>query len=333
MEQKPTPERIFSTLNAYQQTAALCGAIELDLFTAIAEGADTAPSAAARCKASERGTRILCDYLTVGGLLVKAGSRYSLAPDAAQFLDRRSRSYIGGAVGFLNHPSFTRHFSDIAAAVRNGGTVAEGGTVEPDHPLWVDFARSMAPLMVPPSEAIADLAAGGSEKLRVLDIAAGHGLFGIAIARRNPNAEITALDWRSILAVAEENARAAGVADRYHLLAGSAFEVEFGGPYDVVLLTNILHHFDAPACEGLLGKVHRALASGGRAVTLEFVPNADRVSPPAAAAFAMMMLGTTPAGDAYTFPEYDAMFRKAGFSRSEMRALEMSPEQVILSYK
>jgi hypothetical protein len=100
-----------------------------------------------------------------------------------------------------------------------------------------------------------------------------------------------------------------------------------------VLLTNFLHHFDVATNETLLRKVYASLAPGGRAVTLEFVPNEDRVTPPMEASFSMMMLGTTAHGDAYTFAEYDAMFRNAGFARSEMRELSPLPQRVIVSYK
>jgi len=100
-----------------------------------------------------------------------------------------------------------------------------------------------------------------------------------------------------------------------------------------VLLTNFLHHFDKTTCETLLRKVHAALAEGGRAVALEFVPNEDRITPPQAAGFSMQMLGGTPAGDAYTFAELERMFRNAGFSRSEMHELPPTIERVVVSYK
>jgi SAM-dependent methyltransferase len=106
-----------------------------------------------------------------------------------------------------------------------------------------------------------------------------------------------------VLEVARGNARKAGVEDRYHLLPGSAFDVEYGGPYDIVLLTDFLHHFDPPTCVGLLRKVRAALRPGGRAAALEFVPNEDRVSPPIAAAFSLTMLASTTAGDTYAFHE------------------------------
>ena len=82
------------------------------------------------------------------------------------------------------------------------------------------------------------------QKWKVLDIAAGHGMYGVTIAKQNPNAEIFAVDWPQVLQVAEENANAAGVAARYHKIPGSAFEVDFGNDYDLVLLTGFLHHFD-----------------------------------------------------------------------------------------
>jgi 2-polyprenyl-3-methyl-5-hydroxy-6-metoxy-1,4-benzoquinol methylase len=164
----------------------------------------------------------------------------------------------------------------------------------------------------------------------VLDIAAGHGLFGIEIAKQNPQAHVTGLDWAQVLKVAVANAQKFGVADRYDLLPGSAFEVDFGGPYDVILLTNFLHHFDPPTCVGLLRKVRAALKPGGRAVTLEFVPNEDRVSPPMPAAFSMIMLATTAAGDAYTFRELSGMYTDAGFGSVTEHPIPMSPHTVVM---
>lgn len=333
--QQPSPERFFEVMNAYQQTAALKAAIELDLFTAIGEGAETAPALAQRCRASERGTRILCDYLVAIGFLSKDGSRYSLTADSAMFLDRRSPACIASAAGFLGSPLLTEGFKDVAAAVRKGGTViSEEGTLAPEHPIWVEFARHMAPMMALPAELIAKLVgAAEGRKWKILDIAAGHGLFGITLAKHNPNAEVVAVDWPKVLEVARTNARAAGAAGRYRTLPGSAFDVDYGEGYDLVLLTNFLHHFDIPTCEGLLRKVHAALAPGGRAVTFEFVPNEDRVSPPIPAKFSMIMLATTQHGDAYTFSEYERMFRNAGFASCELHPLPPTPQQVVISKK
>lgn len=333
--QQPSPQLFFETINSYQRTEALKAAIELEIFTAIGEGNSTADKIAQRCDASERGTRILCDFLCVIGFLNKENGQYSLTLDSATFLDKGSPAYLGGAVEFLSSPTLTGGFNDFAAAVRKGGTIAsEEGTIAPDHPIWVNFARAMAPLMFLPSQLLAKLVdPEANQKLKILDIAAGHGLFGIAFAKNNASAEIVAVDWPNVLEVAKENAQNAGVADRYSTIGGSAFDVDYGEGYDLVLLTNFLHHFDVSTCEALLRKVHSALNENGRAVTLEFVPNEDRISPSDAAAFSVVMLGSTPAGDAYTFSEFEKMFSNAGFKRSEFHSLPPSIQQVVISYK
>ena len=332
---QPSPVLFFETINAYQRTAALRTAIELELFASIGEGAATVPEIASRSKAAERGVRILCDYLVVMGFLTKDGSRYGLTADTAMFLDRRSPGYLGGAVGFLGSPALTTGFQDLTAAVRKGGTALSAeGLLAPEHPMWVEFARSMMPMMALPAELMAKLLeAGRGDRWKVLDIAAGHGMFGITLARHNPNAQIVAVDWANVLEVAKENAKAAGVADRYRVLSGSAFEADFGDGYDLVLLTNLLHHFDAAGCETLLRKVHTALRPGGRVAVLEFVPNDDRVSPPIPASFALIMLSNTPAGDAYTFAEYQKMFRNAGFSSSELHPLPPTFQHLVVGRK
>lgn len=332
--EQPNPTLIFETLNGFQRSAALKAAIQLDVFTAVGEGNATPAQLAKRCGTTERGARILCDYLSILGILAKNDGSYALAREAAVFLDKRSPACIASIANFLTMPQTIDLFMDLTETLRSGGSSLSGkASIEPENPIWVEFARSMMPLMVMPASEIAEmLGAERGEKWKVLDVAAGHGIFGITLAKQNPNAEIFALDWPSVLEVAKENARLAGVSSRHHLLPGSAFDVSLGSGYDLVLLTNFLHHFDAATNESLLRKVRAALAPGGRVVTLEFVPNDDRVTPPATAAFGMTMLGHTPAGDAYTFAEYERMFRNTGFSSSEIRPLP-GPESVIISRK
>lgn len=329
----PTPERFFNTVNAYQQSEAMKSAIELELFTAIAEGKTTAAAIAQRCRASERGVRILCDFLTIHGLLTKQDDQYGLAPDAAFFLNRQSPAYLGSSVSFLLAPHIRQAHNSLTEAVRRGGTAMGSGTLEAENPDWVIFAEAMMPLMVMSAQLTATHLRQGGESNKVLDISASHGLWGISVAKQNPNAHIYGADWKNVLIVAERNAKLMGVADRYHLIPGNAFETDFGTGYDLVLIPNFLHHFDLPTCTAFMRKVHAALAPGGRAAIVEFVPNPDRVTPPTAAAFSMMMLATTPSGDAYTYPELEKISKDAGFSRVEQAPEPVGPGTLIIAYR
>jgi SAM-dependent methyltransferase len=317
-------------LQAHQRTAALKAAIDLDIFRAVGEGPGDVASIARHCAASERGIRILCDFLSICGVLIKEDGRYRHSPTSAAFLDPRSPACLASIAQFLGNPAMREPYDRLAEIVRTGHTILPGqGSVEPENPIWVQFAETMAPMMAPmvgPLGAV--VLEGYTGPMRVLDIAAGHGLFGIEIAKQNPQARVTGLDWAPVLRVALDNARKAGVQERYDMLPGSAFEVDFGGPYDAVLLTNFLHHFDQPACVGLLKKVHSALRTGGRAATLEFVPNEDRISPPMPAAFSMTMLTSTPAGDAYTLSQLTGMYHEAGFGGVTAHPIPMSPHTV-----
>ncbi len=206
--------------------------------------------------------------------------------------------------------------------------------MDPDSPMWVTFAKAMMPMMVPAAMGIANhLGYEKDAKLKVLDIAAGHGIFGIMVAQHYPHAEVYAVDWANVLTVATENANRMGVGDRHHLIPGSAFDVEFGEDYDVVLVTNFLHHFDAETCTNFMAKVYAALKPGGKAITLEFVPNDDRVSPPGEALFALVMLAATPGGDAYTFAELKKMCEDAGFGRNVHVPLPPTPQHLVVSTK
>lgn len=332
---KPSPERIFSTLTAFQQTEALKAAIHLDIFTKIGEGASEVSLLAKAVGASERGVRILSDYMAIFGFLTKENNRYGLTQESAVFLDRRSPAYMGSMANFLAADMHRASFGALTEAVRKGGSATDkGDNTKPRDEFWVEFARSMAGLAIPGAEFIAALIGAPEGKpCKVLDIAAGHGMYGITIARRNPAAEIVALDWPAVVSVAHENAKKFGVADRHSTRPGSAFEADFGEGYDSILLTNILHHFDPPGCEKLMRRVHAALKPGGKAITLEFVPNEDRISPQIPAAFSLVMLANTDAGDSYTFAELDRIFQNSGFAKTTEHPIPEMPQTVLVSEK
>ncbi len=327
---EPTPDLFLDAVLGFQKTAALKAALELDLFTAVVEESGDLDRIAARTGAAARGIRMLCDYLTVQGFLTKDKGRYGLTPSTEVFLTTTSPAWMGSVVDFLASPEMiSLWLDDPVSYVRNGGSVGLG-SIAPEHPIWVKFARAMAAFMGPAAQALsAEVQRWPTPPTRVLDVAAGHGMFGIAVAQAISGSQITATDWQAVLQVAQENAEAAGVADRYRTVPGSAFEVEWGSGYDLVLLTNFLHHFDPETCVGLLERARKSLSEGGRVLAVEFVPNEDRVSPPFPAMFSFTMLGSTPRGDAYTAREFGNMGRAAGFERVRIAPLPPSPQTLV----
>ena len=330
------PFKFFEAMSAYQQTSALKAAIDLDLFSAIAESLGTVTELAQRVGAPERGVRALCDFLVVRGFLNKtldqSGSRYWLTPDSAMFLHKKSPAYLGAATRFLASERGTKAFKNLAEVIRSGGPMPRDIRSDKEDEMWIDFARGMAPVMYIVARQAAKLFPSDSE-IKVLDVAAGHGMFGIQVAQQDAKAKIVALDWPSVLAVAKENAERFHVADRYSLLPGNALEIEVGGNYDGVIVANFLHHMDRDSILAFLKKMHRAMAPKGRIVVVEFAPNEDRVSPPIPASFVLNMFANTPAGDAYSFSEYQEMLRAAGFSGCEVHPLPPTPQLAIVGIK
>jgi 2-polyprenyl-3-methyl-5-hydroxy-6-metoxy-1,4-benzoquinol methylase len=328
-----SPDAVFGALFAYQQTAALKAAIDLDLFTAIDEGASDPAALAQKSGAAPRGIRILCDYLTTIDMLSKTDGRYQLTPTSAAFLSRKSRTYMGTTAQFLTLPQLKQNFDDLTGAVTRGGVRPDGNTVAEENPIWVEFARAMVPMAAGNAHAIAgilDIPAG--DQVRVLDIAAGHGMYGIVLAQRNPNVQVTAVDWAPVLTVATEHARQAGVESRHQTRPGDAFTVDLGSGYDLALVTNFLHHFNAETNTTFLRRIADALKPSGQVAIVEFVPNPDRVTPPMAARFSLTMLAGTPEGDAYTLDELTAMLDGAGFRDVRAHALP-TPQTLIVARK
>jgi len=142
--------------------------------------------------------------------------------------------------------------------------------------------------------------------------------------------DVTAVDWPSVLELASANAREAGVAERFRVVPGNAFEIDWGAGFDLVILANFLHHFSPVECATILRKVKSSLSPTGRACAVDFVPNEDRVSPPMQAMFAFSMLATTPGGDAWTQSELDEIAKAAGFRGATARPLRPTPQSLIM---
>jgi len=322
---------VFEIATAYRKTAALIAAVNLDIFTIIGSSTLTVDQLVARTSAAPRGLRILCNYLTSMGLLTKDESCYSLTQISRTFLDAASPFAMGQTIEFLAAPEMMFLFlDDPASYVRRGGSSGMAH-IAPDNPVWVRFAKAMMPFAAATARRVsAHVLDAYDPPFNVLDIAAGHGLYGIEIAKTFPEALITAVDWAEVIAVAEENAAAAGVAERFTARPGNALNIEWGSDYDLILLPNFLHHFDFETCVSIVKKVRTSLAVGGHALSVDFVPNEGGIEPPIPVMFAFQMLATTPAGEAYTKKELNLMAQLAGFRGAATLALSPTPETLII---
>jgi cyclopropane fatty-acyl-phospholipid synthase-like methyltransferase len=329
-----TPEPIMQALTGFWVSGALKGAIELGLFAKLATGPLGAVDLGAAIGAPERTTRILADALAALGFLSRGDDgRYANAPVADAFLDPAKPSYFGAMTNILASPIHWPAFGKVAEAVRAGGSVLEKNGLAPDHEFWTTFARSSLALAGHQGALLAgELEASGLRRgARILDLACGTGAYGFSIAARDPAARVTCVDWPSVLPETRRVAERFGVADRASFVGGDVFEADLGAGYDVVLLTNIYHHFDIATCERLTRRAHDALAPGGIAAIVEFVPDDERRRAVLPLMFSVCMMLWTPRGDAYTAAQYRTMLEGAGFTGVELRQPQGMAQTFVLA--
>ena len=306
------PEPIFQALLGYRVAAVVRAAIELDLFSAIAEGATTAAAIAGSRGGTERSVRILLDAVAVTSpkLLRKKGKGYALTPTSRQFLIRSSRSFIGQLMPLYGHKRMWEMFYELPAAVRAGRSVMKEDAHSPDQEFWEDFARATARDAVRKGRRMVRLLGKKPAPVRILDLACGSGMYGATFAREIPGSTLTLFDQANVLA---QTRKIVDAPARY--LEGDLFRTEFGGPYDVVVASHVFHHFNPADCRTLMARIRGALAPGGRLLIQEFVPDERRAANAQALMFAVTMLVWTREGDAYCRSDYEKWLKRSGFRK------------------
>lgn len=299
---------------AIKAPAALAAAVELGTFRATARRAQTAESIARQTRCSVRGTRILCDTLVALNVLSKQGRRYRLLPIWRPLLDPESRLYAGGR--FAHFRRSLPGWADLARAVRTGRAPHNiwSGKGAKDH--FSTLVPALFAMNLPDARFAMKLlgVARVRSDYRVLDLAAGSSVWGIAAARANRRVEVTAADFPEILPIARRFARREGTLRQYRFLGGDVLKLRYGeGRYDLVLLGYICHHFSPDENLALFRKLYRALRPGGRMLIVEFAPYDDRSGPPPHVLFGLDMLLATHKGDAFSRGEYLSWLDAAGF--------------------
>jgi ubiquinone/menaquinone biosynthesis C-methylase UbiE len=312
----PSPlEQIMQMNFSFAPSCVMTAALRLGVFSHMAAGKSTAAEVAQAAGASERGTRMLLDALAGFGLLTKSGERYELTPHARQYLVRESPDYAGG---MAESGGMIEAWTHLDECVRTGRPVHRVETQERAEEFFPMLVRTLHVVNREPARRTAEALGAGRESkgLRVLDVAAGSGVWGIAFAEADPSARVTAQDFPGVLPTTREYVRRHGLEERFDFLAGDLKEVDFGeAQYDVALLGNIVHSEGEESSRELFRRLRRALRPGGRVVVIDMLPNDARTGPPYQLIFALNMLVNTERGDTYTLAEYTRWLNEAGFPR------------------
>ncbi|MGA8011956.1 MAG: methyltransferase [Candidatus Acidiferrales bacterium] len=197
-----------------------------------------------------------------------------------------------------------------------------------------ELVGNILPIAYPGARVVAE-ALGVSravEPVSVLDIGAGSGVWGIALAQASPQVRVTAVDLPGVLPVTRKIAQQFGVAGQFTCAGKDIFQDDLGSGYSVATLGHILHMASPDRNRFLLKNIFRALAPGGTLVIGEFIVNEDRTGPVEPLAFAVNMLVHTEQGNAYTLGEIRSWLQEAGFVNVRTLAAP-APSPLILADK
>jgi ubiquinone/menaquinone biosynthesis C-methylase UbiE len=310
-----SPQNLMKYAWGFAPPLIIGAAVRNGVFDALDAGAKTVAETSAATGASQRGLAAIMNALIGLEFLTRdSAGRYSLTPEAATFLVSSKAGYMGGFLerirtdlipGWLELPEIVRTGSPPRRVNQEG----DGGA------FFADFVTDLFAMNYGSASAAADALGipGKTNPIRVLDLAAGSGVWGIAMAQRSPQVTVTAVDWPKVLEVTRGMATRYGFADRFQFLAGDLGEVSFGTGHDVATLGHILHSEGTVRSRELLRKTFEALSPGGAIVIGEFLVDADRRGPVQGLLFGVNMLVNTERGNTYSFEEIREWLEMAGF--------------------
>jgi len=308
-----TPERISALAWGYTAPLIMEAAVHQGIFDLLDSGPKTIHELAALSGASPRGLRAILYALAGLNLLaLQDDGKFALTPESAAFLVSNRPGYLGG---LIRHTStqLIPLWLKLNDVVRTGKPSAAVNQQGPGSEFFHEFVMDIFPMSYPTAQSLAAHLAASTTPARALDLAAGSGVWGIALAQAFPDLRVTAVDWPRVLEVTRQSVERFGVADRFSLLPGDLLEADFGSGYDLATLGHILHSEGERRSRLLLRKTFEALAPGGTIAIAEFLVNQDRSGPPNGLLFAVNMLVATDEGDTWSFPEIAGWLAEAGF--------------------
>lgn len=331
-----TPDGIMQLGFGFWGAKALLSAVELGLFTELADGPLEAEALAARIGLHRRGARDFLDALVALGMLDRADGRYANTPATAAFLDRRAPGYVGGVLEMASLRLYP-FWGSLTEALRTGEPQNEakrGGDVFAE--LYADparlraFLKAMTGLSIGPARAMA--AAFPWQRYRsFIDVGGAEGGLSVQLALAHPHLAGGGFDLPAVRPHFEAYVAGHGLADRLAFHAGDFFADPLP-PADVLVMGHILHDWDLERKRLLLRKAHDALPPGGALVVYESLIDDDRREAAFGLLMSLNMLIETRGGFDYSARDCMGWMREAGFRELRSEPL-LGPEGMVIGLK
>jgi SAM-dependent methyltransferase len=318
---------------AYGPPTIIGAACANKIFDSLAGGPKSAAQVSKDTGASERGVRILMNALIGLELLRKDGDRYALTPESEAFLISNKPGTLAGFFP-MSMRRLIPHWLELDEVVRTGRPPESRNLEKEGTQFFSELVENIIPMSYPAAQALAEhlQIAQRSTPFRVLDIAAGSGIWGIVMAQKSPKVDVTAVDWSGMIPTTKRITQKFGVSGQFKFIEGDIGEVDFGTGYDLATLGHILHSEGAERSWRLLQKTAKSLKSGGTIAIAEWLVNDERTEPLPGLMFAVQMLVNTEQGDTFSFNEIKGWLEKAGFK--DVRTLEApAPSPLVLATK
>ncbi len=329
-----TPQRINQLAWGYAAPLILETAIRNNVFDLLSTGAKSADEVAKACGVPARGMRMILNALVAFNLAAKDHQgKFSNTPESDAFLVSSKPSFQGALFKQLSG-AFIPKWLKLHEVVKTGKPAIEVNDQSQGTKFFEQLVVDIFPMSYAPAKALADhlKVAGSTKPVKVLDIASGSGVWGIALAEKSKNVQVTAVDWAGVIPVTKRVTQKHGVGNQFNYIEGDINDVNLGSGYDFATLGHILHSEGEARSKKLLKRVFDALAPGGVIAIQEFLANDDRSGPPIAMIFALNMLINTDEGDTFTFPEISKWLEAVGFTNT--RQLDApGPSPLILATK
>ena len=329
-----TPERLMQFGFAYAPPLIITAAVSNRVFDSLESGSKTVDQISKETGASARGLRMLMNALVGLELLKKdRHQKYSLTPESAAFLVSNKPGALAGFFR-LNVTQLVSKWLQLGDVVRTGRPAQAVNQEGEGTEFFSGLVENIIPMSYATAQTLADhlKLAKAKNEVRVLDLAAGSGIWGIVLAQASARVRVTAVDWAGMIPTTKRITQKFGVGARFKFIEGDLLEADFGSGYDIATLGHILHSEGEERSRQLLKKTFRALKSGGTIAIAEWLVNDERTQPLPPLMFAVQMLVNTEKGDTFSFNEIKSWLEEAGFKK--VRKLEApGPSPLVLATK